>query len=53
MKNLEENGGFIYVKFPQRWIWVRPPVIRNMTDEQKHAVAERLASYRRKPGGET
>lgn len=48
LKNPEENGGFIYAKFPQRWIWVRPPVIRNMNDEQKQAVAERLALYRRK-----
>lgn len=42
LKKPEENDGFIYAKFPQRWVRVRPPQTRDMTDEQKRAVAERL-----------
>ena len=53
LKKPEENDGFIYAKFPQKWIWVRPPIQRNMTDEQKRALAQRLTQHRRKPGGET
>ena len=51
LKKPEENDGFIYAKFPQRWVKINPPSALNMADEQKRAVAGRWAPYRRKPGG--
>jgi len=41
LKQPEENDGFIYAKFPQKWVRVNPPKVVNMTDEQK---AERAAA---------
>lgn len=43
----EDNGGFVYAKFPISWIKVRPPKNVSMSDEQRAKVAERLANYRR------
>ena len=48
MKKPEENDGFIYAKFPLRWVKIYPPRTFNMTDEQKRAAAERLARCRRR-----
>ena len=41
VKQPEDNGGFIYAKFPQKWVRVNPPKVVNLTDEQK---AERAAA---------
>jgi hypothetical protein len=46
----ENNGGMIYVHLPKKWIKVAPPPTRNYTDEQKAAMAERLAAAREKKG---
>lgn len=47
LKKPEDNDGYIYVKFPQRWIKVRPPREgRPMTDEHKAAVMQALSKYR-------
>ena len=48
MKQPEDNGGFIYAKVPQNWVRVRPPIKRDMTDEQRAAIAERMRTYRSK-----
>lgn len=48
LKKPEENDGFIYAKFLQRWVRVKPPQTRIMTEEQKRATAERLAQGRRR-----
>lgn len=46
LKQPEENGGFIYAKFPQKWVRVNPPKVVNLTDEQKAARAEALLKAR-------
>ena len=46
MKQPEDNGGFIYVKYPQSWVKVAPPVKRNLTDEQREALSERFKRMR-------
>ena len=48
MKQPEDNGGFVYGKFPQQWVRVSPPRKVEMTDEQRAAVAERLRNSRDK-----
>lgn len=35
LKQPEQNGGFIYAKFPQKWVRVRPPKEMSMTDERR------------------
>lgn len=42
MKQPENNSGFIYAKFDQKWVRVRPPRESSMTDEQRKLAAERL-----------
>lgn len=44
----EVNGGHIYAKMPTSWLKVSPPRKVEMTDEQRKAIAERLASSRNK-----
>ena len=34
MKQPENNSGFIYAKFDEKWVRVRPPRESSMTDEQ-------------------
>ena len=47
LKQPEDNGGYIYVKFPQKWIRVKPPKEgRPMSDEHKAVVMEALSKYR-------
>ena len=46
LKPPEDNGGFIYAKFPQKWVNVKPPKVVNLTDEQKAARAEALLKAR-------
>lgn len=43
IKQPEDNGGFIYAKFPQKWAKVRPP--RSVSEAQRAASAERLAAF--------
>lgn len=46
----ENNGGMIYARIPKKWIKVAPPRQVNYTEEQKAAMAERLAAAREKKG---
>ena len=46
----EDNGGMIYAHIPKKWLKVAPPPVRNYTEEQKAAMAERLAAAREKKG---
>ena len=46
LKQPEDNGGFIYATFPQKWVRVNPPKVVNLTDEQKAARAEALLKAR-------
>ncbi len=48
-ENPEEVGitrnrdGSIFAHVPLSWLWIRPPVKRNLTDEQRERQRERLA----------
>lgn len=44
----EDNDGMIVSHIPKSWIKVSPPRKRNMTEEQRVALAERLAFARSK-----
>ena len=46
----EDNYGMIYAEIPKNYIKVSPPRKVNYTDEQKAAMAERLAAAREKKG---
>ena len=35
IKQPEDNDGFIYVKFPQKWVRVKPPNQVIITDEER------------------
>lgn len=47
---IENEDGSICCKVPLKWIAIRHPktVTREYTDEERAAIAERLASYRNK-----
>lgn len=42
----EDNDGCINAWIPAKWIRVKPPVKRNLTDEQRMAMSERLKKAR-------
>lgn len=44
----ETNDGCIYAKIPKKWLYIRPPVVRIFTEEQKEAGARRLREAREK-----
>lgn len=44
----EDNYGMLYAEIPKKWLKVSPPRQVNYTDEQKAAMAERLAAAREK-----
>lgn len=47
----EKNHGVLLADVPKTWIKVSPPRKVNYTDEQKAAMAERLAAAREKKNG--
>ena len=44
----EDNDGMMLAQIPKSWFKISPPKKREMTDEQRAAVAERLANARAK-----
>lgn len=48
MKQPEDNGGFIYAKFPQKWVRVRPTKEVVMTDEKREILRKNLQEIRAK-----
>ena len=48
----EDNDGMLYAYLPKSWLKVSPPRQVNYTDEQREAMAERLAAAREKKAGE-
>lgn len=42
----ENNDGIIVAHIPKKWLKISPPRQVNMTDEQKTALAERMAAAR-------
>ena len=48
----ENNGGFIYAKFPPRWMKIAPPRQIVMSDEERARRAEILRCSRRTSSGD-
>lgn len=46
LKEPEQNGGFIYAKFPQKWVRVRPPKEMVMTEEKRANLIKKLEEIR-------
>ena len=46
IKMPEENDGCIYAELPSSWLKVSPPIKRDLTDEERQEIADRLKSYR-------
>lgn len=42
----ENNDGCMVANIPASWLRVRPPIKRNLTDEQRMAMSERLKKAR-------
>lgn len=38
----ENNDGCIYCELPKEWLKVQPPVKRNLTDEQRQELSDRM-----------
>ena len=46
----EDNEGYMLAHIPKSWVKCSPPHKRNLTDEQRAELAERLAKVRMKKG---
>ena len=44
----EDNNGMLLAHIPKSWLKIKAPTKRNITDEQRKAIAERLALSRKK-----
>lgn len=44
----ESNGGYIVAEVPKTWFKFGPPAKRELTEEQRTAMAERLSAARKK-----
>jgi hypothetical protein len=42
----ETNDGCIYVELPARWLKIQPPTKRELSEEEKDVLRERLARLR-------
>ena len=42
----ENNDGCMCAKMPASWFRMRPPIKRNLTDEQREAMADRMRKFR-------
>ena len=42
-----DNQYGLMISVPQNWIKIRPPVKRQLTEEQKAALAERMQKFKR------
>lgn len=50
IKEPEENDGCLYCKLPAKWLQIRPPQKRELTDEQRAAMAARLRNSHKLSG---
>lgn len=46
----EENDGCLYLTCPASWLRIRPPIKRNMTEEQIKSASERMRKAREAKG---
>ena len=44
----EDNDGCIYARLPSRWLKIQPKIARELSDEERVALATRLACLRQK-----
>lgn len=42
LEHPEKNHGCIYVLLPSEWLWIGPRPKRNLTDEQRRELSERM-----------
>lgn len=47
IKMPEENDGCLYCILPAKWLKITPPAKRELTDEQRAEMAERLRNARK------
>ena len=47
IRSPENNDGCLYCKVPVDWLKITPPAKRELTDEQRAAMAERLRNCRK------
>ena len=47
LKTPEVNGGYIMALVPKKWMNVKPPRKRELTDEQREVVTKRMAEIRK------
>ena len=47
IKEPEDNDGFIYCKFPQKWARVKPPKQVVMSDKRRADLRKKLEEYRK------
>lgn len=45
MKEPNVNGGFIYAKFPQKWVRIRPPRNMPISDEKRELLLKNLKKF--------
>lgn len=43
----ENNDGCLYCKMPASWLKISPPAKRNLTDEQRKEIGQRLQNCRK------
>lgn len=43
----ENNDGCLYCKMPANWLKISPPAKRNLTDEQRKEIGQRLQNCRK------
>ena len=46
IKEPEDNDGCIYAELPKEWFRIQPPIKRNLSDEQRQEIADRLKRTR-------
>ena len=42
----ENDDGSIFAHVPKKWVRIKPPIKRNLTDEQREAISKRLNNSR-------
>lgn len=46
IKEPEDNDGCIYCELPREWFRIQPPIKRNLSEEQRQEIADRLKRTR-------
>lgn len=46
LREPEENDGCIYCRLPSSWLRIRPKIERELSEEQRQEMRDRLSAYR-------